>query len=328
MEAIAASLAQIVADFRNDDGIRIDADHVLRWAYQFDEQIRLRLVDTMRNFLQAHYLSKERVDAYLLGMLRSPNLCAGDPLTYWSSTRILSDQERGRSQVALVQTMLRLASREFGPDFRFGHALSSRAFYVDDCVFTAGRVKEDADRWINSVRQHEGRFHLDLGLLGVHALGEYFFDLHFNRSTAPFGARFSRRMLRFKNFENRKARRSSSQVLWPSITSTSIGFPEFHSDSVILRVPPGGVAQFWTEGDRAFLEKVLLDAGCRICGSCDARSPMMRPLGYGAFGYGFGSMFFSYLNCPNNAPLAIWWTARTARMPGGWNALLPRRVNE
>jgi hypothetical protein len=58
-------------------------------------------------------------------------------------------------------------------------------------------------------------------------------------------------------------------------------------------------------------------------------SPSLRPLGFGPFGVGFGSLFVTYRNCPNNAPLALWWgdpDADPSHPFSKWRPLVPRKT--
>ena len=45
-------------------------------------------------------------------------------------------------------------------------------------------------------------------------------------------------------------------------------------------------------------------------------------LQFGNYGLGVGTMVVTYRNCPNTAPLALWWEVNR-----WWTPLLPRRVN-
>ena len=69
----------------------------------------------------------------------------------------------------------------------------------------------------------------------------------------------------------------------------------------------------------------------RIRGFCQNPNPIMRPLGFSSFGVGFGSTIVTYRNCPNNAPLALWWGDPNAHHNhpfSRWYPLLQRRTYE
>lgn len=162
-------------------------------------------------------------------------------------------------------------------------------------------------------------------------MGEYFFDNHALAAIEQKGLRglLTYKIWRAKTYENKKAKRDSSSVFWPSIMSAEVGFPDFDRLGHVLRnerEDNGGVD--WDGIDRGLLERQLLWAGCKIVDSCASCSPGMRPMGYYNFGYGFGAVCSTFMNCPNNAPLAVWWSAKTQGIPEGWCPLLPRRTND
>lgn len=324
----AKNLASILAGYRDYDGIEIDQDHVIQWADQFPENIRQRLLDVVAATFSRTYFSERRCRALLRRILNSSRLTHGDPVGYWSSTHVLRNQVRGQSQRRMVDIFEAMAKTQFGQEFKFAEPGASRYFYLDDFIFSGGRVKEDFARWLISVESQDGPIHLDLGYFGVHALGEFFFDQYAEEQISRFRGRITYKVRRHMDFENRRTRRNSSDVLWPVRQAESVGYPEFDTGNIYLRVPPGQNRTFSTETDRNFLETELLRAGCKIASSCAVRAAGMKPLGFYNFGYGFGAVCSTFMNCPNNAPLALWWTANTRDLPNGWNALIPRRVND
>ena len=78
---------------------------------------------------------------------------------------------------------------------------------------------------------------------------------------------------------------------------------------------------FATHDGRVALEQAFVKAGVKIRN----QSPLndyQRPLGNIVMeSMGFGALFATYRNCPNNAPLALW-----AGSP--WIPLLPRQNNQ
>ncbi|WP_423841980.1 phosphoribosyltransferase-like protein [Aeromonas veronii] len=76
----------------------------------------------------------------------------------------------------------------------------------------------------------------------------------------------------------------------------------------------------------------MLKAGSKIIGYCQNPSRVMKPLGFSVFdGYGFGSVVFTYNNCPNNNPLAFWWGNPEANLYSPlrrWYPLMRRRTYE
>lgn len=70
---------------------------------------------------------------------------------------------------------------------------------------------------------------------------------------------------------------------------------------------------------RQLLEAEFVHAGARIINGHENVKAVWRPLGYNKYQWGFGSMFITERNCPNNCPLALWWG-----VSDNWIPLLPR----
>jgi len=124
-------------------------------------------------------------------------------------------------------------------------------------------------------------------------------------------------------------------VLWPVGVPQDPGLQDYLAEA--HRFPfeprqPGGRLEnniFSSEVGRQLLERELLIAGSRIRSFSRNPNQWLRPLGYSAYGLGFGSMVVTYRNCPNNTPLALWWGDPNAA-PGhpfrSWYPLLPRKT--
>lgn len=102
----AKRIAEIAADYHGDSGTAVTQDRVLRWAQCFPEPHRLAVLNETAHVLSKTYISQARMATFLSGLARSESLTKGDPNRFWSSTEILTIQQRGSSQkemVALLQ---------------------------------------------------------------------------------------------------------------------------------------------------------------------------------------------------------------------------------
>ena len=131
--------------------------------------------------------------------------------------------------------------------------------------------------------------------------------------------------------ENRKAYRTD--VLWPIEAPSHPGvraYQERPTTGEIIWRPPGGATDlFSSESSRNLLEREFVVAGAKLVAKAQSPNPLMRPLGYSRFGFGFGSMMATFRNCPNNAPLALWWgdPTKPPSHPLHWYPLLPRKIH-
>ena len=126
--------------------------------------------------------------------------------------------------------------------------------------------------------------------------------------------------------EDRKSSINVSDVLRP----TSLPTDKLTTDYVqALSYPPtlrtagnrGENEFFSSEAGRHLLEQEFLKKGLYIRSVCPHLNKYQRPLGNMVLDtLGFGSLFVTFRNCPNNCPLALW-----AGDP--WYPLFPRKVN-
>ncbi len=108
-------------------------------------------------------------------------------------------------------------------------------------------------------------------------------------------------------FENRKKYKNSAEVLWPAELPNDAPLAAYMALEARWPFEPrtaGGVLEnkvFTGEAGRQLIERELLLAGVKIRAKCQDPKKSMRPLGFSAFGLGFGSTIVTYRNCPNNA---------------------------
>lgn len=160
-------------------------------------------------------------------------------------------------------------------------------------------------------------------VIGLHEGGKYWIEQ--NAEQIKSGKQFDVRFHRFDGFafENRRTYREQSNVLWPTA--------DIYDDGNFCPRLPGGRAShpFATEQGRQILEREFLNAGLHIQSFANNPSPRLKPLGFYRFQPGFGSLFVTYRNCPNNCPLALWYgdPSYGPNHPlGRWYPLLSRKT--
>jgi hypothetical protein len=194
-----------------------------------------------------------------------------------------------------------------------------RFIYLDDVLFTGDRIEKDVRAWLP---QAPPGAHMDILCLGAHKYGRYQLErslAEISRSR-PGGPTFTIHDPQYA-LENRREQRDVSHVLWP--TGLPPGAEGYAAGSTGFRprTSSGFLGIFSSAANREVLEQAMLKAGMKIIGACREVWPALRPLGFGPFGVGFGSTLLTWRNCPNNAPLALWWSVN------GWYPLVPRNTN-
>jgi len=204
--------------------------------------------------------------------------------------------------------------------------------YLDDVIFSGFRVGDDLSAWIATTAPSDATVHVLV--IATHTLGEWQALDRLRKEAVTSGKTITFDCRRVMSFENRNYKRDISEVLWPAFLPDDAGL---HAYIAEMKFPfqhrqPGGTLEhniFSSEGGRQLLEREFLLAGMRIRSTIKNAKPILRPLGFSAFGLGFGSMIVTHRNCPNNSPLALWWGAPEAPASSPlskWYPLLQRKT--
>jgi hypothetical protein len=330
---LLASLAETISDYRVGEIPIPTPEHVNRWVQQFGKEVQLPLLSEVDHVLKKTYFSKSSV-GHFFGNLIGQEKIAGDKLQeFWRAVHVLDIQQHGHSQTEIrklfsesLKDQLKIQIDESG--------LAGGAFvYLDDVLFSGGRIGTDLSAWI--VNEAPDRVTIHIVVIATHRLGEWQCMERLKKVAVQAGKAIDLHCWAAARFENRLARRNTSEVLWPISVSDDPALQAYVAEE--QRYPfrprqPGGKSEhaiFSSEKGRQTLEREMLHAGMRIRSFSRNPNHFLRPLGFSAFGLGFGSMFATYRNCPNNTPLALWWGDPDAA-PGhpfrNWYPLLPRKT--
>ncbi len=320
---LLSSIAETIADYREGHPVRPTPEHVDRWVSQFDAPVRLPILREMDHVLKRTYFSRATTIEYMTTVFRSSKLVGEDPCAFWTRVRFLDIQRRGDSQKEMLVLFGNLLEKECGVGVNDCGADPHAFVYLDDAIFSGGRVHEDLAAWIGDEAPSQANLHVIV--IATHE-GAWFNKKKIDKVVEDSGKKIDINWWRFINLENRKKYRDSSDVLWP------VSIPEENSvlDYVTalnhpldLREPGqvGGKEIFSSDENRQILEREFLKAGVRIRDMCPYLNNFQRPLGNMILKtLGFGSLIVTFRNCPNNAPLVLW-------VGDPWYPLFPRAIN-
>lgn len=324
----AQSIAATAGDYRKDELGPLDADHVIRWVEQFDDEDRLPLLAELDHVLKKTYFSEAAVTDFLESLAKEPKLVGSDPATFWRTAGILAIQQGGNSQADMLERFDAVLRKQLGTGINDCEASSGNFIYVDDAIFTGNRFRRDLEPWIENDAPQKATVHVIVNAMHT---GSYYAKQQVDKAAQKAGKAITTVRWHVREVENRKYYRNQSEVLWPA------EFPEGGDDEISAYVrmlkdaghapekrAPGGTPKngiFSGEAGRAALERAFLKAGVRIRSMCPFLKETARPLGYSALmTLGFGATVVTYRNCPNNCPLALW-----AGDP--WYPLFRRKIN-
>lgn len=324
--AVAASIASTIADYRDGAITKPSADHVLKWAGQFDANVRLALLAEMDHVLKRVYVSRSTAESFLGSIAGNKKLVGSDPKAFWENIGLLRIQRGGRSQADLLSL--------FEPALQERCGLScddcdgtSTFIYLDDGLFSGNRILNDLRAWIASDAPATATVHVIV--MALHTGGWHYARTRLEEAAAAAEKKITFEAWRAIELEDRKNHVDHCDVLRPRVVPSTAEVDEYIKALTDAGYPPvlrtsegrGPAEIFSSEAGRNLLEQQFLLSGAAIRRMCPMLPDNARPLGYQVLRtLGFGSLLVTYRNCPNNAPLALW-----AGSP--WYPLFRRRTN-
>jgi hypothetical protein len=311
INTLTTALAEKLVGYRASDGYRMDADHVARWAYQFDENVRDALLREMIHVADAAYYSEQAVKGFFKHQIKYEKFAGKDPESFWRNCNLLNIQVNGHSQREISAQFFELLKLELGIEKGDCGKRNEVFVYLDDAIFSGGRVGGDLAVWIKTKAPKSAT--VRILVIGTYTLGEYQLKKRLIQIAKEAEKDISFEIWAALRLENRKYHKNQSEVLWPKQIARDDAVERYlnrdHRFPFEPRSIDGKLAHpiFSGPEGRALLESEMLKAGAKIREFSQNPNEIVRPLGFGAFGLGFGSTFITYRNCPNNCPLAWWW---------------------
>lgn len=327
---LLVSIASTIRSYRHGEIPEPTPEHVDRWASQFRTANQLPFLREFAHVIKQTFMTKEKVSTFLGELVKEPKLVKADPVGFWTSANFLQIQQKGQSQKAMLSLFSDCLAQQCGVDIKKCGRAGGDYIYLDDVLFTGGRISSDLEAWIAEKAPTKAVVHVIL--IALHSSGNYFLQTtRLAKAVKASGKDIDVKFWCETTFENAKNRSYSSDVLWPAaIPDDALVQAYVASETkypLIPRRPGGPSGIFSSEAGRQMLEDEFLIAGVRIRSLTQHPNAFIRPLGNSHFGVGFGSLIATYRNCPNNCPLAMHWGDPTATSGAlRWYPLLPRKT--
>ncbi|MET3539072.1 phosphoribosyltransferase-like protein [Chryseobacterium limigenitum] len=342
MKEIADSIVETIKDYRNDDGIFLDADHVINWADQFGENAEFML-NEINYILPQVYISKATAKDFIDGHIKALQRKFG----YSSITELLINteflcmQEEHKSQPAILSILENLLDEKYGESYlKYNTYPKVNFVYFDDILASGSTVGKHLLEWLNSnnfegVKNADniinGSYKLSVNLFCYHTWGRSFQEF---RLLKTFENKIDKRILWFRNFEiqnHAKWHNQSLNIAFPTEEQpanvksylANLSAEKYEDYAYRKEGTPADEGFFTTPENRIIYENILLQKGLSIINMIKGEvKPNLRPLGlinpsYKTFG--LGTHFFTWRNIPNNSPLVFWWEVQGH----DWKPLFP-----
>lgn len=323
-------LAEIISDYRKGE-IEVRNPKIINsWLHQFPECSQMQILEALTDIMQRTYISKDSFKKFLKGLAENDKVSSGKPTKeYWKQANILQIQLGGNSQREIVRLFDEVLQETHGYSLDETGNEKGDCIYLDDCIGTGSRVRSDICNWLQNHAPDDIKLHIITPILYK---GSFWIDKKIREAADANSKKIEFYKWRLDDFEmeNRLRYKDTSDVLWPieipsdSSVEAYVNHLNSKGRNVTLRNSIGRQSSkiFANEDQRRLLEREFLIRGCQIKQNHLKLPPNARPLGYHNLDcLGFGSMFITYRNCPNNCPLVFWVEQNE------YPALFPRKTN-
>lgn len=342
MKEIADKIVETIKDYRNDDDIFLDADHVINWANQFGENAEFML-NEISHILPQVYISKETAKDFIDGHIKALQRKFGysNINELLINTEFLSMQEDHKSQPAILSILENLLNEKYAESYLKYETYPKVNFvYFDDLLASGSTVGKHLLEWLNSNNSEgvknadniiNGSYRLSVNLFCYHTWGRAFQEF---RLVKTFENKIDKKILWFRNFEiqnHAKWHNQSLNIAFPieeqpvNVKSylANLSAEKYQDYAYRKAGTPVDEGFFTSPENRIKYENILLQKGLSIIDMIKGDiKPNLRPLGlinpsYKTFG--LGTHFFTWRNIPNNSPLVFWWEVQGH----DWQPLFP-----
>lgn len=329
-DELLASVADTIKTYREGELAQPTSAHVEQWVSQFTPANQLPFLREFDHVMKKTFIIKDTVSDFLSNLVTNERLAGKDPKAYWARANFLTIQKAGQSQKAMVSLFADALQQKCGLKLSECGIAGGDYIYLDDVLFTGGRVATDLQAWIAGEAPANAVVHVIL--MALHTGGHYYIE----NNRLKYAIEASRKNIkinfwRLVKLKNQKNQKDESDVLWPAVVPADAAVQAYVGAEkkypLVMRQSGGNLGVFSSEAGRQLLESEFLIAGVKIRSLTQSPKDFIRPLGYGRFGVGFGSLLVTYRNCPNNCPLALWWGDPEANSGAlNWYPLLSRKT--
>lgn len=330
MEEDAKKLYNIIKDYRNDDGISINEQHIIDWANQFGEDNEFMLKE-ITHIMPKVYVSKKQAKIFIRrhieALMKEYNYT--NIQNFLMDVEFLDLQLPHKSQPAILKLLEEILTEDFQESYAKYETFPKIIYiYFDDILASGSTIGKDIIDWLNTVDAKgipnitnilNDKYKLSINLFCLHTWGHAFLKFRLKKT---FEDKIGDKILWRYNYEIQNHAKWNNQSL-------NIAFPVEEQEPNIKKYLAGLAAEkyedyayrkastpqnegfFSSPENRIRYENVLLQKGLSIIGMIQGEvKANIRPLGlihpnYKTFG--LGTHFFTWRNIPNNSPLVFWW---------------------
>lgn len=143
MENIIEEIYQIIKDYRSEDGIQMSVEKISSWINQFDSDDREFLLSELVLVLQKRYISKDRAEEVVEGMIEFLALKRSydSPKDFLLDSSFIDHQPQGKSQKTLLNFLDNIIQRKYDISISDCSPKTPKHYiYLDDILCTGDTI--------------------------------------------------------------------------------------------------------------------------------------------------------------------------------------------
>ncbi|MBN1226837.1 MAG: hypothetical protein JXA79_07585, partial [Deltaproteobacteria bacterium] len=165
------SIADIIKDYREGEIAQPTPDHVDRWIHQFDKDLQIPLLSEIAYVFKQTYFSKSIVSDFFAKQIDLRELAGEKAYVFWQNAYILDIQKNGHSQTEIRKFFGRSLKNKHDLDISKCGSDGGAYIYLDDILFTGGRIGSDLSEWI--IKKSPDKVTIHILVIAAHKLGEW-----------------------------------------------------------------------------------------------------------------------------------------------------------
>ena len=143
------SIVEKISDYRLGEIEKRTPESVEDWVRQFPDTVQDPLLAALDHVLGKTYLSRDDFRNFLKGLMMTSKLSADrDPQDYWRRANVLDIQQGGSSQREIRRMFGEVLQEKHGFDVDDTGSPDGDFIYLDDCIGTGSRLRNDVCDWL------------------------------------------------------------------------------------------------------------------------------------------------------------------------------------
>lgn len=210
---LRVALSSVIADYRAGEIATPDAAHIDRWIGQFPDAVRDPILAELLHVFQRTYFSRAKVQTFIDSIITNAKFAGHNPCDFWQGVKVLKLQTAGNSQKDMLALLEESLQQQCGLAMGLCGVAPHTHLYLDDAVFSGGRVRSDLIKWVKEVAPQSAK--LAVLVIGLHKGGEWYSTKMIREAAQAAGKAINLTWWRVALFEDRKSEINNSDVLRP-----------------------------------------------------------------------------------------------------------------